>query len=264
MEQTILQNSQALLATVLSFGGAYGTYAVKKIFDYFMTKTTVIKDTEARDVANNALSTLDTLLETNITYAENVLKQPIVQSIKDGKVTKDELKSLANIVKTNVTSQLTDSSKTALSQIAVNVEDFIDKRLEKVLGDLKVSDASSVKATEIKMPTQQELDTVSLQTQLNQAQADKNTISQQLQQLQNDKSTVDQANAQLSNQVTSLTSQNTQLNQTITDLQAKLSQVQNVLGQINSASTVSSDTSSQVVDNASVTSVTDATTKVQA
>jgi hypothetical protein len=106
MDTNLVQNTQALLATVLSFGGAYGIFAVKKIFNYFITKTTIINDSEARDVANNALSILDTLLETNITYAENVLKKSIIDSIKDGKVTKDELKSLANIVKTNVLVQL--------------------------------------------------------------------------------------------------------------------------------------------------------------
>jgi CRISPR/Cas system endoribonuclease Cas6 (RAMP superfamily) len=255
MDTTVLQNSQALLATVLSFGGASGIVVVKKIYNYLTTKTTIIQDSEARDVANSALSTLDTLLETNITYAENVLKKPIIESIQDGKVTKDELKSLANIVKTNVLSQLTDSSKTSLSQIATNVEDFVEKRLETVLGNLKVSDASSVKATEIALPTTEQLDNASLKTQLAQEQADKESISQQLVQLQNNKVNVEQANAQLNNQINQVNAQNQTLAQQVSDLTNKLNTITSTLSSVVQPQPVQTpvDNIAQVQDNTNTT-----------
>lgn len=108
-----------------------------------------IKDEEVRNKVNEALDRVESLLTTNITYAENVLKQDILDSIADGKVSKDELTKLKDTVVNNVIKQLSGYSVELLETELGDINSYLSAKSEEVLANLKLNENSSVNKTVI-------------------------------------------------------------------------------------------------------------------
>ena len=155
LQATILNALVGILGTIITIAGGYAIVYIKKGFEYLTTKTSVIKDENARKVVDNALNSLDNLLTTNITYAESVLKPNILSSISDGKVTSEELESLATIVKDNVLKQLGTDTTVVLNNSIGDLDGYISARLEAVLSNLKIQETSSVSKTVIETKTEE-------------------------------------------------------------------------------------------------------------
>ena len=144
-----MQTLQIVLGAVISILGALVIVYLKKGFAYLTTKTTLIQDEGSRKILDSTLNTLDTLLVTNITSAENTLKPIILQDIADGKVTTDELESLKITVMNNTLKQLGKDATKLLNNSLGDTNSYLENRIEAILADLKIDETSSVSKTVI-------------------------------------------------------------------------------------------------------------------
>lgn len=217
---------------LVAFIGAYKL----KVHEFFEAKINNIKDDNLKRVAQNTLNRVESLTTSTITMLDATIKPQIVENIKNGTMTKDNLLSLKQQCIETVKKQLTNEGLVDLQNTVGDVNTYMDILVESKLADLKVDNNSSVSKTEITLPTSEELDNVSLknqlsqvQTQLQSTQSEKDNLSQQLVQIQSDKVNIEQNNQQLAIQVNDLTTQNSNLNQQVLDLTNKLNAITQVV-----------------------------------
>ncbi|WP_143314470.1 hypothetical protein [Clostridium sp. HBUAS56017] len=140
---------QIIIGAIISVGLAYAIKYTKKGISYLKSKDSMIKDEKLKKIFDSALDSLDHLITTNIVSAENTLKPQILGAIADGKVTKEELKTLSVIVKDNVLKQLGDDTTKALNTNLGDLNNYLENRIEKILDDLKNDENSGVGRTVI-------------------------------------------------------------------------------------------------------------------
>jgi polyhydroxyalkanoate synthesis regulator phasin len=140
---------QIIIGAIISVGLAYAIKYTKKGISYLKSKNSMIKDEKLKKIFDSALDSLDHLITTNIVSAENTLKPQILGAIADGKVTKEELKTLSVIVKDNVLKQLGDDTTKALNTNLGDLNNYLENRIEKILDDLKNDENSGVEHTDI-------------------------------------------------------------------------------------------------------------------
>lgn len=211
----------ATLVTILSplalaFFGAYKA----NIHKYFQAKIDTIDDDRLRKVATDTLDRVDKIATNVITNIDVNMKPAIIEDIKKGSMTRDDLVNLKSIAKDNILKQMTKDSRIALGDTVGDMNSYLETLIEAKLAELKIDTTSPVSKTEINMPTKEELDAIDLQNKLTQVQADKDNLTQQLSQVSNDKVNVEQANSQLSQQ-------NAQLTNQVQDLQTQIQQLSN-------------------------------------
>lgn len=136
-----------------------------KLKELAETKISCIKNEDLRKAAQEAYDIVKDLIPQEITNAEVKLKPAILQTIADGKVTKDELCKLNGIVRDKVLSQLTDDAKKALESKIPNVNSYLESNIETVLSKLKLDPTSVVSKTVIPEAStvSSEIQTVSLE-----------------------------------------------------------------------------------------------------
>lgn len=183
LQQQTSQMLQIIIAGLFSALLGIAIVYLKKGFAYLKLKSNSIEDTDARNVIQKTLDNLDNVLITNITSADSTLKPIILKDISDGKVTKDELNSLADTVMNNTLKQLGDDSLDVLNKALGDTNGYIENRIEKILADLKIDNTSSVTKTIIPEISQEVKDTTELNNKLNQIQIEKSNIEQSNQQL---------------------------------------------------------------------------------
>lgn len=148
MDDLKVQIFQKLMETAYIILGLVGTYLVSKqanIFKLVDAKIDTISNEKLRVTVKEAFDHLDRVLETNISDAENTLKPAIIKAMADGKVTKDELLGLTDIVKTQVLKQLAPEITAALTTyLGEGLNDYIQARLVKVLHDMKDAEGTNV------------------------------------------------------------------------------------------------------------------------
>jgi chromosome segregation ATPase len=218
LQQQTSQMLEIIIGGLFSALLAFGLVYAKKGFAYLKLKANSIQDSDARAIVQKTLDNLDKILITNITSADSTLKPVILKDVADGKVTKDELNSLADTVKNNTLKQLGNDSLNVLNESLGDVNGYISNRMEKLLADLKVDETSSVTKTIIPEIPQEVKDTEALKaqnaeltSQLQQSQTDKDSLSQQLSELQEAKRLSEQSWQDLANQVSSLSTENQNL-----------------------------------------------------
>lgn len=138
---------QLIIGATISIGFAYAIKYAKKGISYVKSKDVLIEDERLRKIFDSALNSLDNLITTNIVSAENTLKPKILDAIADGKVTKEELKTLSTTVKDNVLKQLGEDSTKVLTSNLGDFNSYLENRIEKILEDLKVDPNSGVEHT---------------------------------------------------------------------------------------------------------------------
>ena len=233
--ENLQQQTSQLLQIIIGglFSALLGLAVVyaKKGFAYLKLKSNSIEDTEARAVVQKALDNLDNVLVTNITSADSTLKPIILKDIADGKVTKDELNSLADTVMNNTLKQLGNDSLDVLNGALGDTNGYIENRIEKILADLKVDNTSSVTKTVIPEIPQDIKDNTELKNKLNQVQVKRDSLQNQVNGIAYDKASIEQVNSQLTNQVQDLQAQIQQLVADKQTVQAKLDSITATLNQ---------------------------------
>lgn len=197
----------------------FGAYKAN-IHKYVQAKIDTIDDDNLRKVATDTLDRVDKIATNVITNIDVNMKPAIIEDIKKGSMTREDLMNLKSIAKDNILNQMTTDSRIALGNTVGDMNSYLETLIEAKLAQLKIDSTSPVSKTEINMPTKEELDAIDLQNKLTQVQADKDNLTQQLSQISNDKVSVEQSNTQL-------VAQNQQLTSQVQDLQAQVQQVIN-------------------------------------
>ena len=135
-----------LLATIIS--GLIGI-ALLQLFTYLRSKTSLIQDEQAKQIVDTTIDKVEKLINANIIKTENVSKPIMVQALQDGKIEKAELIKLRDEVRENVLSQLSQDSIDVLNDSLVDVEKYIDTKIESQLAILKEQEGIPVNHTVI-------------------------------------------------------------------------------------------------------------------
>ena len=135
-----------LLATIIS--GLIGI-ALLQLFTYLRSKTSLIQDEQAKQIVDTTIDKVEKLINANIIKTENVSKPIMIQALQDGKIEKDELIKLRDEVRENVLSQLTQDSLEVLNDSLVDIEKYIDTKIESQLAILKEQEGIPVNHTVI-------------------------------------------------------------------------------------------------------------------
>ena len=135
-----------LLATIIS--GLIGI-ALLQLFTYLRSKTSLIQDEQAKQIVDTTIDKVEKLINANIIKTENVSKPIMIQALQDGKIEKTELVKLRDEVRENVLSQLSQDSIDVLNNSLVDVEKYIDTKIESQLAILKEQESIPVNHTVI-------------------------------------------------------------------------------------------------------------------
>lgn len=143
----ILSDTLVQVLSTVIVGGL--TLLTVQAFAYLKSKTSLIQDEQIKNITNDTLDKVEKLINTNITAIDSVTKPTIVESIKDGRVDKSELNTLAKIVKEQVLDQMGSDSLDILNNTLGNVDNYIANKIEEQLALLKADVNSPVTKTEI-------------------------------------------------------------------------------------------------------------------
>ena len=135
-----------ILATIIS--GLIGI-ALLQLFTYLRSKTSLIQDEQAKQIVDTTIDKVEKLINANIIKTENVSKPIMIQALQDGKIEKAELVKLRDEVRENVLSQLSQDSIDVLNDSLVDVEKYIDTKIESQLAILKEQEGIPVNHTVI-------------------------------------------------------------------------------------------------------------------
>ena len=143
LNETLVNTLSTILVGVISI-------VFLQFFGYLRSKTSLIKDQQAKQIVDNTIEKVEKLINANIIKTENVSKPIMVQALQDGKIEKAELVKLRDEVRENVLSQLSQDSIDVLNESLVDVEKYIDTKIESQLAILKEQEGIPVNHTIIK------------------------------------------------------------------------------------------------------------------
>lgn len=257
MDNQIIQQSLAtvlnICEVIIPFGAfCYAFYKGKGV-DFVKAKIGLIDDEDTRKLIGDAFDRVDSLLDTEMSNLEATVKPQLLKDIAEGNLNKDSLKDLGVQAVKAVMAQLPDKSKELLAQEVNDLELYVNKRLEKLLGDAKLNPQSSIQKTVLPEIPQEQLDNDSLrnqlaqaQSQLQQSQAEKDSLFQQVSMITNDKVNIEQQLSQLNNQISDLQNQNQTLASDKQALQAKLDSITQVVQPIVASTTQDVDSANAI------------------
>ena len=137
LQGTVVQLLGIVMGGILAIASAYMTLFVAKATQKAKIETEKLNDERQRKIVNATLDKVDELLRTNIIALENTVKKDMLVLIADGKIEKDELKTLAKNVKENVLNQLGNDSLAVLNDALGDVNGYLEARIEEKLVEIK-------------------------------------------------------------------------------------------------------------------------------
>ena len=137
LQGTVVQLLGIVMGGILAIASAYMTLFVAKATQKAKIETEKLNDERQRKIVNATLDKVDELLRTNIIALENTVKKDMLVLIADGKIEKDELKTLAKNVKENVLNQLGNDSLAVLNDALGDVNGYLEVRIEEKLAEIK-------------------------------------------------------------------------------------------------------------------------------
>lgn len=137
LKDTLIQLLSVILTGAITIASAYITIFVAKATEKAKLESKKIEDERQRGMLQDALDKVDSLLKTNIIALENTIKKEMLEAIADGKIEKDELKTLAVKVKENVLVQLGNDSIDILCSSMGDVNGYLEARVEELLVQIK-------------------------------------------------------------------------------------------------------------------------------
>ena len=137
LKDTLIQLLSVILMGAITIASAYITVFVAKATEKAKLESKKIEDERQRGILQDALDKVDSLLKTNIIALENTIKKEMLEAIADGKIEKDELKTLAVKVKENVLIQLGNDSIDILCSSMGDVNGYLEAKVEELLVQIK-------------------------------------------------------------------------------------------------------------------------------
>lgn len=188
MDNTTIQQITGEIATLITILSPlalalFGAYKAQ-LHKYVEAKIDTIKDDNLRKVANDILDRVDAIATNVITNIDVNMKPTIIEDIKKGSMTKDDLNNLKSIAKNTILEQLTKDSKIALGSTVGDMNSYINTLIEAKLAELKVNPTSPVSKTVLPEVVVPVVDTTELENKLSQFQTEKDNLTIQNQALQ--------------------------------------------------------------------------------
>lgn len=137
LQETALQLLSVILGGLIAIATAYVGLLVAKATQKAKIEVAKLEDERVQAMFNNAIDKTEKLIQTNIVAMENTVKKELLDSVKDGKVDRDELKKLAEKVRDNVLNQLTDGTLDILNSGIKDINSYIEVKIEEVLAEIK-------------------------------------------------------------------------------------------------------------------------------
>lgn len=138
LQQNTIELLSIVLGGVITIVAAYVGLFVAKITQKTRIEMFKLEDEKVRAMFNDALSGMESLIQTNIVAMENTVKKELLEkALIDGKVDKEELKQLAIEVKSNVLNQLSDGTIDVLNNGIKDLGQYLDAKIEQELAEIK-------------------------------------------------------------------------------------------------------------------------------
>ena len=115
LKDTVIQLLGIIIGGCLAVASAYGSLLIARATQKIKLEIERLNDETQKKILDDTLDRVNNLLQTNIIAMENTVKKDMLASIADGKIEKDELKTLADNVKNNVLKQLSEDSLAVLN-----------------------------------------------------------------------------------------------------------------------------------------------------
>ena len=133
LNETLVNTLSTILVGVVSI-------VFLQLFSYLRSKTSLIKDQQAKQIVDNTIEKVEKLINDNIIKVEHTSKPIMVQALQDGKIEKAELVKLRDEVKNEVLNQLEEDSLDVLNESLADLNKYIEVKIESQLAILKDSD----------------------------------------------------------------------------------------------------------------------------
>lgn len=130
MDEMLMNVLINILLSFLTLGGAYIIYFVNKLIIYLKQKT-------KSEELTNALNQVNKLAETTVKSIEQTAAKEIREAVKDGKVTKDELKKLSNKAFEEIIKSLSPEYLNVLENGMGNIDIYVTNLIEQKVLELK-------------------------------------------------------------------------------------------------------------------------------
>ena len=137
MEQAISNLLTNILQSVIVILGALIAVATNKVINYLETKTKNIKETNTKQLANQALNDLNEIIKKNVGAAQATLVQVAKEANEDGKLTKEDGDKIKEAVCIKIKSQLSDLNRQYIAKEIKNLDNYINSMVEYYLAQLK-------------------------------------------------------------------------------------------------------------------------------
>ena len=137
LKDTVVQLLGVIIGGCLAIATAYAGLLIARATQKIKLEIEKLNDETQKKIFNDALDRVDSLLQTNIVAMENTVKKDMLASIADGKIEKDELKTLADNVKNNVLKQLSEDSLAVLNDSLGDVNGYLEVKIEEILAQIK-------------------------------------------------------------------------------------------------------------------------------
>ena len=150
MEGLQTQSNESLYTIVgllISLATIYVVIYLNKLISKAKIEATKIKDEQQRKLVVDGLEDLRRTLVKNIVATEETTKQAMIKS-KQGNLTKEDYKKLAEEVLIKTKDQLSNDTLSLLSRNYDNLNSYIESELEAQLKEVKLQNMNMVTATE--------------------------------------------------------------------------------------------------------------------
>ena len=147
LQNQINESLYTIVGLLISLATIYVVIYLNKLISKAKIEAKKIEDEEQRKLVVDGLEDLRRTLVKNIVATEETTKQAMIKS-KQGNLTKEDYKKLAEEVLIKTKDQLSNDTLSLLSRNYDNLNSYIESELEAQLKEVKLQNMNMVTATE--------------------------------------------------------------------------------------------------------------------
>ena len=147
LQNQINESLYTIVGLLISLATIYVVIYLNKLISKAKIEVTKIEDEQQRKLVVDGLEDLRRTLVKNIVATEETTKQAMIKS-KQGNLTKEDYKKLAEEVLIKTKDQLSNDTLSLLSRNYDNLNSYIESELEAQLKEVKLQNMNMVTATE--------------------------------------------------------------------------------------------------------------------
>lgn len=126
-----------VIVGIIGLIGTYVTILINNITANIKTETNKLKNENQKILVKNALDRVDELVKVNVIKAQETLVKEILEKSKDGIFSKEDLKSVAVVVRNDVIKQMGVQVSELVKVEIDDLESYVSAVIEKTLAELK-------------------------------------------------------------------------------------------------------------------------------